>query len=236
MSLIGSNNTLESKIDFIFDEIELPKTTWGGQYLRTAVILAMEGQVSVESMGKLYSAIAEEYQVLVRTASSAMSRAIEDAWNHGNAEAIRKYFGHTVTLFRGMPTNGAFISMLLDVLRHSENETEEIVSHVLHTLGIPANIKGHDYLRTAILLSLNGEFSTDDIKELCLEVAKRNSVGGADIARSMRRAINIAWTTSGDVTTLNRYFGYTSQGTRPRPQNEEFIRVVVARIKSEYNL
>ena len=105
-------------------------------------------------------------------------------------------------------------------------DMEEQVTEVIHKIGVPAHIKGYQYLRTAILLTLNdGELVNSITKVLYPTVAKMYQTTASRVERAIRHAIEVAWD-RGDLDVLNSYFGYTIQNERGKPTNSEFIAMI----------
>ena len=104
---------------------------------------------------------------------------------------------------------------------------EEMVTHILHDIGVPPHVVGHHYLRSAILLCVkDGRPIRGLTVGLYSEVAKQFATSGANVERSIRHAIESAWD-RGDLDTLQNYFGYTISRSKGRPTNSEFIAMVV---------
>ena len=123
------------------------------------------------------------------------------------------------------------------VLLETENDPMKIkVSNVLRQLGVPANIKGYGYLRTAILLTVK---DSDILNSVCQtlypSVAKEYQTTASSVASSIRKAIEIAWD-RGDVDTLNCYFGYTIQNDLRKPTNSEFIAMIADNLRLKYKI
>lgn len=103
---------------------------------------------------------------------------------------------------------------------------EMTVTEILHQIGVPAHIKGYQFLRDAILLTVDDpDYINAVTKRLYPEIAKRNSTTASRVERAIRHAIEVAWD-RGDVDTLNRYFGYTIHNLRGKPTNSEFIAMI----------
>ena len=116
----------------------------------------------------------------------------------------------------------------VDCARVSRRSTtdEMAVTEVMHQIGVPAHIKGYQYLRDAILLTADDpEYINAVTKLLYPEIARRNNTTPSRVERAIRHAIEIAWD-RGDVEILNRYFGYTIQNLRGKPTNSEFIAMI----------
>ena len=121
----------------------------------------------------------------------------------------------------------------------SENaDMEAQVTKIIHQIGVPAHIKGYQYLRCAILMAIeDNEVINSVTKVLYPTVAKKFSTTTSRVERAIRHAIEVAWD-RGDVDTLNSYFGYTIQNSRGKPTNSEFIAMIAdnLRLKSRYSL
>ena len=108
---------------------------------------------------------------------------------------------------------------------------EVAITEILHQLGVPAHIKGYQFLRDAILLSTkDGEYIHFITKRLYPEIAARNNTTASRVERAIRHAIEVAWD-RGDVDTLNSYFGYTIQSLRGKPTNSEFIAMIADKMR-----
>ena len=100
------------------------------------------------------------------------------------------------------------------------------VSEIMHQIGVPAHIKGYQYLREAIVLSINDkEMMSSVTKILYPTVAKNFKSTSSRVERAIRHGIETAWD-RGDVDVLNSYFGYTIQSQRGKPTNSEFIAMI----------
>lgn len=114
---------------------------------------------------------------------------------------------------------------------NSEPDLEVIVSDIMHELGVPAHIKGYQYLRDAIILSVNSpEMMNSVTKILYPTVAKHFDTTSSRVERAIRHAIEVAWD-RGDIDVLSSYFGYTIQNTRGKPTNSEFIAMIADKLR-----
>ncbi len=112
-----------------------------------------------------------------------------------------------------------------------EPNLEVIVSDIMHQIGVPAHIKGYQYLREAIILSINNiEMMNSVTKLLYPTVAKTYSTTSSRVERAIRHAIEVAWD-RGDIDVLSSYFGYTIQNTRGKPTNSEFIAMISDKLR-----
>lgn len=117
-----------------------------------------------------------------------------------------------------------------------DHEIETQVTKIIHQIGIPAHIKGYQYLRTAILLTIrDNEIINSVTKILYPSVAKKYQTTTSRVERAIRHAIEVAWD-RGDIDTLNSYFGYTIQNSRGKPTNSEFIAMIADNLRLKYKL
>ena len=133
------------------------------------------------------------------------------------------------------------VKFLLTVNSRSQNfskdfsdngsDLEVVVSDIMHQIGVPAHIKGYQYLRAAIILSINNtEMMNSVTKMLYPTVAKKFSTTASRVERAIRHAIEVAWD-RGDVDVLSSYFGYTIQNSRGKPTNSEFIAMISDKLR-----
>lgn len=115
-------------------------------------------------------------------------------------------------------------------------DIETQVTKIIHQIGVPAHIKGYQYLRTAILLTVKDSDIINSVtKILYPSVAKKYQTTTSRVERAIRHAIEVAWD-RGDVDTLNSYFGYTIQNNRGKPTNSEFIAMIADNLRLQYKL
>lgn len=129
-------------------------------------------------------------------------------------------------------------SIIKSVIRNkcSDNCTdiEIIVTEIIHSLGVPAHIKGYHYLRTAILEAAKNRSLMDCItKNLYPLVAEKYTTTSSRVERAIRHAIETAWK-RGDGTVLSKYFGCTIDTLRGKPTNSEFIAFISDKLRIEH--
>lgn len=106
------------------------------------------------------------------------------------------------------------------------NDLEAQITGIIHQIGVPAHIKGYQYLRCAIMMTVeNADLINSITKELYPSVAKTYGTTSSRVERAIRHAIEVAWD-RGDVDVINSYFGYTVQSQRGKPTNSEFIALI----------
>ena len=103
---------------------------------------------------------------------------------------------------------------------------EALVTEIIHEIGVPAHIKGYQYLREAIILTINDMDIINAVtKVLYPEVAKKFTPPPSRVERAIRHAIEVAWD-RGDIETLQKFFGYTVSNIKGKPTNSEFIAMI----------
>lgn len=109
---------LKNLVTSVIHEIGVPAHIKGYQYLREAIIMAVDDIDVVNAVTKvLYPAVAKKYNTTSSRVERAIRHAIEVAWDRGDIEVLQNYFGYTISSVKGKPTNSEFISMIADKLR-----------------------------------------------------------------------------------------------------------------------
>ncbi len=113
----------------------------------------------------------------------------------------------------------------------SQNNLEAVVTDIIHEIGVPAHIKGYQFLRESILIAVeNMEVINAVTKVLYPTVAKRYGTTASRVERAIRHAIEVAWD-RGDLEVLQKYFGYTVSNSKGKPTNSEFIAMIADRLQ-----
>ena len=108
---------------------------------------------------------------------------------------------------------------------------ENLVTNIIHEIGVPAHIKGYQYLREAIIIAVGDMDVINAItKVLYPRVAKTFGTTPSRVERAIRHAIEVAWD-RGDLETLQRFFGYTVSNTKGKPTNSEFIALIADKLQ-----
>ena len=108
---------------------------------------------------------------------------------------------------------------------------EAMVTSMIHEIGVPAHIKGYQYLREAIIIAVKDMDVINAItKVLYPQVAKTFATTPSRVERAIRHAIEVAWD-RGDLDTLQRFFGYTVSNTKGKPTNSEFIALIADKLQ-----
>ena len=140
--------------------------------------------------------------------------------------------------FLAQPNQSQAVIERIRLLRNSSTVTpkayqnlETLITSIIHEIGVPAHIKGYQYLREAILIAVDDMDVINAVtKVLYPEVAKRYGTTASRVERAIRHAIEVAWD-RGDLETLQKYFGYTVSNAKGKPTNSEFIAMIADRLQ-----
>lgn len=112
-----------------------------------------------------------------------------------------------------------------------EKRLDTMVTEVIHEIGVPAHIKGYQYVRQAIMLTVKDMDLINAVtKALYPMVAKCYGTTSSRVERAIRHAIEVAWD-RGDIEVLQKYFGYTVSNVKGKPTNSEFVALIADRIR-----
>ncbi len=107
----------------------------------------------------------------------------------------------------------------------------DYIARLMHEVGVPASIRGYDYIRDSIMMALSDrEILRSITKELYPSIAKTHKTTPSRVERAIRHAVEVAWG-RGDVDVLNGIFGYTVKSTKGKPTNGEFISMLAERVR-----
>lgn len=162
----------------------------------------------------------------------------EEAFNWGASYFIMKPFDHDMVLNR--------IRHVRSVVEHSRKRPgiacshtkeadsenlEHVVTDFIHEVGVPAHIKGYQYLRDAIMMSVYDMDMLNSItKVLYPTIAKKYDTTSSRVERAIRHAIEVAWS-RGKMDTIDELFGYTVSNGKGKPTNSEFIALITDKIR-----
>jgi len=115
-----------------------------------------------------------------------------------------------------------------------QGDLESDVTNMIHEIGVPAHIKGYQYLRDAIMMSVKDmEMLNSVTKVLYPTIAKNHQTTPSRVERAIRHAIEVAWS-RGKMDTIDELFGYTVSIGKGKPTNSEFIALISDKIRLEY--
>lgn len=114
-----------------------------------------------------------------------------------------------------------------------QTQLEVKITDIIHEVGVPAHIKGYQYLRSSILMAVQDMDILDSItKQLYPSIAKTYNTTPSRVERAIRHAIEVAWS-RGNSDTMHELFGYTLQQGKLKPTNSEFIALIADKIRLE---
>jgi len=117
-NLTLTQNSIELKVTEILHQIGVPAHIKGYHYLRDSIIMSIEQPEIINAVTKqLYPSVAKKYETTSSRVERAIRHAIEVAWDRGDVDVLNSYFGYTIHISRGKPTNSEFIAMIADKLR-----------------------------------------------------------------------------------------------------------------------
>ena len=114
-----------------------------------------------------------------------------------------------------------------------EDNLEALVTNVIHEVGVPAHIKGYQYLREAIMMVVNDIDVINQItKSLYPKIASKYNTTPSRVERAIRHAIEVAWG-RGEQKAVESIFGYTISASKGKPTNSEFIAMIADKLRLE---
>ncbi len=197
----------------------------------------------LEVMGRVqHPDFPHQPEIIVVSAVSQES-VTEQAFALGAAYYILKPFDTRVVMSRIKSVSlteeqeGKVISTVFENhYRKQSNSLESDVTQMIHEIGVPAHIKGYQYLRDAIIMSVNDvEILGSITKRLYPSIAKKHKTTSSRVERAIRHAIETAWS-RGKMDTIEELFGYTVSDRKGKPTNSEFIALIADKIRLEYKM
>ena len=114
------------------------------------------------------------------------------------------------------------------------HDLEVIITNMIHEIGVPAHIKGYQYLRDSILMAVEDMDILNSItQQLYPSIAQKYHTTPSRVERAIRHAIEVAWG-RGKMDTINELFGYTVHAEKGKPTNSEFVALIADKIRLEY--
>ena len=134
--------------------------------------------------------------------------------------------------FISRETKQQYIDISKDASKKEEN-LEALVTNIIHEVGVPAHIKGYQYLREAIMMVVNDIDVINQItKSLYPRIATRFNTTPSRVERAIRHAIEVAWG-RGQQEAVENIFGYTISAAKGKPTNSEFIAMIADKLRLE---
>lgn len=117
--------------------------------------------------------------------------------------------------------------------KKNEDNLEALVTNIIHEIGVPAHIKGYQYMREAIMMVVSDIDIINQItKQLYPEIAQKYHTTPSRVERAIRHAIEVAWG-RGQQDVVESIFGYTVSAAKGKPTNSEFIAMVADKLRLE---
>ncbi|GAB6929880.1 sporulation transcription factor Spo0A [Paenibacillus sp. JCM 10914] len=149
------------------------------------------------------------------------------------ASRIRQLVGSPSSI----STNSPFTSMKSNVVPMGKGKNLDAnITSIIHEIGVPAHIKGYQYLREAITMVYNNiEILGAITKTLYPAIAEKFKTTPSRVERAIRHAIEVAWT-RGNIDSISHLFGYTINISKSKPTNSEFIAMVADKLRIEHKV
>ncbi len=177
------------------------------------------------------------------TSAISNEKVIQDAFGYGAGYYLLKPFETDMIADRvkgvrsyrkNLPENKKIVGANEDRKQFMERNIESDVTNIIHDVGVPAHIKGYQYLREAIIMCVNDNEMLNSItKILYPSIAKKFQTTPSRVERAIRHAIEVAWN-RGKMETIDDLFGYTINVEKGKPTNSEFIALISDKIRLEY--
>lgn len=173
----------------------------------------------------------------------AQERITESAFQLGAAYYLLKPFDRDMILTHVQHFKpGAKMKFIATPEEHRRSDEiakynlESDVTNIIHEIGVPAHIKGYQYLRDAIMMSVDDSEMLNSItKILYPSIAKQHNTTPSRVERAIRHAIEVAWS-RGKVDTIDELFGYTVHNGKGKPTNSEFVALIADKIRLEQKM
>lgn len=145
----------------------------------------------------------------------------------------KEELGQVLTFKSGIDNGGVVKNNFVDIDRNASKEDilEKRVTNIIHEVGVPAHIKGYQYIRDAIIMSVNNvEVINQITKQLYPDLAKKHKTTPSRVERAIRHAIEVAWN-RGQIDAVESIFGYTVNSNKGKPTNSEFIAMIADKLR-----
>ncbi|MGG0823000.1 sporulation transcription factor Spo0A [Paenibacillus turicensis] len=148
---------------------------------------------------------------------------------------VRQLVGVSQSLTLGSTTSSSYTKANIVPLGKGKNLDANITA-IIHEIGVPAHIKGYQYLREAITMVYNNiEILGSITKTLYPAIAEKFKTTPSRVERAIRHAIEVAWT-RGNIDSISHLFGYTINISKSKPTNSEFIAMVADKLRIEHKV
>lgn len=176
------------------------------------------------------------------TSAISNETVIQDAFGYGAGYYMLKPFETEMIVERvktaksynkRLPDNKKFVAAYEDKKKFMDRNIESDVTNIIHDVGVPAHIKGYQYLREAIMVVVQDIDVINQItKQLYPAIAERYGTTPSRVERAIRHAIEVAWA-RGKNEAVENIFGYTISASKGKPTNSEFIAMIADKLRLE---
>lgn len=227
------NKILEVKPDVVLLDVIMPhldgigvleKLANTGMDKRPTVI--MVSAVGQDVITQKAISLGADYYIVKPFDISVLTQRIKEI-KSGDAENVRQ------------STVGREIKSQYIVINRDKNDDENksnleaAVTNIIHEVGVPAHIKGYQFLREAIIMSVkNIDMINQITKQLYPDIAVKYGTTPSRVERAIRHAIEVAWG-RGDQAATESIFGYTVSASKGKPTNSEFIAMIADKLRLE---
>lgn len=185
----------------------------------------------------------KKHPAFIVVSAVGQEQITEDAFNLGAYYYILKPFDNDMVLNRIKHLKNKAAGKNREIRKfggfdtksdYMEKNLEIDVTNIIHEIGVPAHIKGYQYLRDSIIMSVEDmEMLNSITKILYPTIAKKHQTTPSRVERAIRHAIEVAWS-RGKMDTIDELFGYTVSTGKGKPTNSEFIALIADKIRLEY--
>ena len=189
---------------------------------------------------KLKEANLDKKPAVIMLSAMGQENVCEEAIELGASYFILKPFDSNMVIRKikqvtaGGESVKPFVSRKDPSGKITRNQLEIIVTNMIHEIGVPAHIKGYQYLRDSIIMAVYDMDILNSItKQLYPAIAEKFHTTSSRVERAIRHAIEVAWG-RGKMDTIDTLFGYTVHAGKGKPTNSEFIALIADKIRLEY--
>lgn len=215
----------ETAPDIVFLDLIMPK---------------MDGLLVLEKVHRGLPGIEKRPKFIILTAVT-QENVMQSAFQYGASYYLLKPFEKETIVAKVQQLKPGNKSMLVHYGQQKNDNIpkynlEMDVTNIIHEIGVPAHIKGYQYLRDAIMMSVdNSDMLNSITKILYPSIAKQHQTTPSRVERAIRHAIEVAWS-RGKVDTIDELFGYTVNNGKGKPTNSEFVAMIADKIRLEQKM
>ena len=227
------------------EAVEMIKNTTPDVVLLDVIMPHLDGLGVIESINEINR---EKKPMFIMLSAVGQDKVTQQAINSGAEYYVVKPFDIELLIKRirrlknyKPENNNNFFSRevkqkYIDIVNPTttkEDNLEALVTNLIHEVGVPAHIKGYQYLREAIIMVVNDIDVINQItKSLYPKIAKKYNTTPSRVERAIRHAIEVAWG-RGQQEAVENIFGYTISAAKGKPTNSEFIAMIADKLRLE---